>query len=110
MPKRNFTGIYLTGCIAVTPLLLNLLISNWLISFILTMTVIPSYVIAYIAINIILVILRMGQFIGGIFSILRIKFVNFKYTEDASFSNLKKQNSEQKDCTVNNQQLEPGLV
>jgi hypothetical protein len=110
MLKRNLTGIYLVGCIAVTPLLLNLIINNWLISFILTLTVIPSYAIAYTAINIILVLLRMGQFMGRLFSILRMKFVNFKFTENDSFSNLKKQNSEQKDCSANNQQLEPGLV
>jgi hypothetical protein len=113
MLKRNLTGIYLTGCVAVTPLLLNLLTNNWLISFILTMTVIPSYAIAYISINIILAVLRIGQFVGRHFSILSVKsksFINFKFIERISLSGLKKQNAKQREPSGNTQQLEPGLV
>jgi hypothetical protein len=68
MLKRNLTGIFLLGCIVITPFIIHLFISNWMVSLILTMTVVPSYLIAYTFVTFLLYVLRIGQGIRRYFT------------------------------------------
>ena len=68
MLKRNLTGIYLLVCVIATPFIIHLFISNWIVSLLLTMTVVPSYLIAYTFTTVLLVILRVGQRIRRYFT------------------------------------------
>ena len=68
MLKRNLTGIYLLVCVIATPFIIHLFISNWTVSLLLTMTVVPSYLIAYTFVTVLLVVLRIGQGIRRYFT------------------------------------------
>lgn len=69
MLKRNLTGIYLMICFAATPFIIHLFISNWIVSLLLTMTIVPSYLIAYTFATVLLFVLRTGQYIRRFFAI-----------------------------------------
>jgi hypothetical protein len=71
MLKRNLTGIYLMVCFAATPFILHSFISNWIGSLLLTMTIVPSYLIAYTFATVLLFVLRTGQHIRRFFAIHR---------------------------------------
>ncbi|SRR5260221_5542392 len=71
MLKRNLTGIYLLVCFAATPFILHSFISNWIVSLLLTMTIVPSYLIAYTFATVLLFVLRTGQYIRRFFAIHR---------------------------------------
>ena len=68
MLKRNLTGIYLMVCFAATPFILHLFISNWIVSLLLTMTIVPSYLIAYTFVTVLLFVLRISQYVSRYFA------------------------------------------
>jgi hypothetical protein len=93
MLKRNLTSIYLLFCIIITPLILNLFIHNWSISLFLTVTVVPSYIIAYIVIVVLLFVLRTGQIIKRQLVIILKKlksFINSKLADHHFFFGFEK--------------------
>lgn len=68
MLKRNLTGIYLLVCFIATPFIIHSFIGNWIVSLVLTMTVVPSYLIAYTFATVLLFVLRVSQYVSGYFA------------------------------------------